>query len=316
MYAKNGTRPQMKNFDSIVILGPTASGKTKLAVEIAYLISSEIISIDSRMVYKKLNIGTGKDLGEYCFENKSIPYHLIDVCEPNESYHIYQFQQDFKMAFNQILEAKKTPILCGGSGLYLEAVIKDFIYTGIPVNPLLRAQLEMFSLTQLQEQFLLLPENSFKKKADLESKKRTIRAHEIAHFLLNNSDFLLPEPKPLEPFIIGLNPTVDLRRENIIKRLHARMDEGLIEEVSCLLKSGVSFEKLLSLGLEYKFVCEFLMGKYNKQKMIELLGIAIQQFAKRQMTYFRKMEKSGLKINWVCNHDEALILLKNKKFIV
>lgn len=315
MYAKNGARPQMKNHDSIVILGATASGKTKLAVEIAYLTSSEIISIDSRMVYKNLNIGTGKDLGEYHFENKTIPYHLMDVCELHESYHIYQFQQDFKLAFNQILAARKTPILCGGSGLYLEAVIKDFTYTSIPVNPLLRAQLEIFSLTQLQELFSLLPENSFKNKADLASKKRSIRAHEIAHFLINNPHFLLPEPKPLEPFIIGLNPNIDLRRENIIKRLHARMDEGLIEEVACLLKSGVSFEKLLSLGLEYKFVCEFLMGKYNKQKMIELLGIAIQQFAKRQMTYFRKMEKSGLTIHWVCNHDEAINLLKENKII-
>ena len=300
----------MKQIDSIVILGPTASGKTKLAVQLAAKLNSEILSIDSRMVYKQLDIGTGKDLDEYIHENKAIPYHLIDVCEPQNNYHIYQFQQAFKTAFDVVRSKNKTPILCGGSGMYLDAVINDFTYTSIPGNKLLQEKLEALELTQLQEKFHQLDVHSFKEIADLGSKKRAIRALLIANFLLKNPSYELVKPKPLQPITIGLNPPIQERRNNITKRLNQRIQNGLIEEVENLLNAGISVEKMISLGLEYKFVTRYLLGELNKENMLELLGIAIQQFAKRQMTYFRKMEKSGLDIHWIKSEDEAIDLLQ------
>ncbi|MDP3928095.1 MAG: tRNA (adenosine(37)-N6)-dimethylallyltransferase MiaA [Bacteroidota bacterium] len=305
----------MKKYDSIVVLGATASGKTKLAVAIAGQINGEILSIDSRMVYKQMDIGTGKDLNEYVYQNKPISYHLMNICEPHEKYHIYQFQQDFKLALKQIQASHKFPILCGGSGLYLEAVIKDFTYTSVPTNASLRTELEAFSLSQLQEHFIQLPPHSFKEVADLGSKKRAIRALEILYYLQQNLSFTLPPSNPLNPFIIGLNPNLEHRRKQIILRLHQRLEQGLIEEVSHLLAHGISQEKLISLGLEYKFVTQFLAGEFSKETMINLLGIAIQQFAKRQMTYFRKMEKSGLTIHWANSPEMALNLLKQAELI-
>jgi tRNA dimethylallyltransferase len=306
----------MKQIDSIVILGPTASGKTKLAVQLAAKLNSEILSIDSRMVYKQLDIGTGKDLDEYIYENKAIPYHLIDVCEPQNNYHIYQFQQAFKTAFDVVRSKNKTPILCGGSGMYLDAVINDFTYTSIPGNKLLQEKLEALELTQLQEKFHQLDVHSFKEIADLGSKKRAIRALLIANFLLKNPSYELVKPKPLQPITIGLNPPIQERRNNITKRLNQRIQNGLIEEVENLLNAGISVEKMISLGLEYKFVTRYLLGELNKENMLELLGIAIQQFAKRQMTYFRKMEKSGLVIHWIKSEDEALDLLQKHHILI
>jgi len=306
----------MKQIDSIVILGPTASGKTKLAVQLAAKLNSEILSIDSRMVYKQLDIGTGKDLDEYIYENKAIPYHLIDVCEPQNNYHIYQFQQAFKTAFDVVRSKNKTPILCGGSGMYLDAVINDFTYTSIPGNKLLQEKLEALELTQLQEKFHQLDVHSFKEIADLGSTKRAIRALLIANFLLKNPSYELVKPKPLQPITIGLNPPIQERRNNITKRLNQRIQNGLIEEVENLLNAGISVEKMISLGLEYKFVTRYLLGELNKENMVELLGIAIQQFAKRQMTYFRKMEKSGLVIHWIKSEDEALDLLQKHHILI
>jgi len=306
----------MKQIDSIVILGPTASGKTKLAVQLAAKLNSEILSIDSRMVYKQLDIGTGKDLDEYIYENKAIPYHLIDVCEPQNNYHIYQFQQAFKMAFDVVKSKNKTPILCGGSGMYLDAVINDFTYTSIPGNKLLQEKLEALELTQLQEKFHELDVHSFKEIADLGSKKRAIRALIIANFLLENPSYELVKPKPLQPITFGLNPPTQERRNNITKRLNQRIQNGLIEEVENLLNTGISVEKLISLGLEYKFVTRYLLGELSKENMLELLGIAIQQFAKRQMTYFRKMEKSGLDIHWIKSEDEAIDLLQKHHILI
>ena len=306
----------MKQIDSIVILGPTASGKTKLAVQLAAKLNSEILSIDSRMVYKQLDIGTGKDLDEYFYENKAIPYHLIDVCETQNNYHIYQFQQAFKTAFDVVRSKNKTPILCGGSGMYLDAVINDFTYTSIPGNKLLQEKLEALELTQLQEKFHQLDVHSFMEIADLGSKKRAIRALIIAHFLLENPSYELVKPKPLHPITIGLNPPIQERRNNITKRLNQRIQNGLIEEVENLLNAGISVEKMISLGLEYKFVTRYLLGELSKENMLELLGIAIQQFAKRQMTYFRKMEKSGLVIHWIKSEDEALDLLQKHHILI
>lgn len=304
----------MNAFNGIVVLGPTASGKTRLAVALAGLLKTEIISVDSRMVYKHMNIGTGKDLNEYYFQGKPIPYHLIDICEPNENYHIYQYQLDFKKAFEDLIKTNKMPILCGGSGLYLEAVIHDFAYTSVPGNNELKQKLESESLENLQEIFATYKTNSFKEIADLGSKKRAIRAIEIAHYLSENPSFEIPVSQPLKPLIIGINPELNKRRNSILTRLNERIKQGLIEEVEHLLSIGVGSDRLIQFGLEYKFVMKYLTHELSLEEMKEKLCIAIQQFAKRQMTYFRKMEKSGLHINWFESGETALNWFKTQKY--
>jgi tRNA dimethylallyltransferase len=291
---------------SLVVLGPTASGKTKFAVELAYELSGEIISIDSRMVFKKMDIGTGKDLKDYFYKGKPINYHLIDIVEPWEEFNIYKFQEAFKLVYESILERKITPILVGGSGLYLEAVIQDFVFTAVPTNTNLRAHFETYELEKLVAHFNQLPWHPFKDKADIGTCKRAIRAIEILSFLLENPSFILSEPKPIYPLIIGLNPPLEQRRTKII-------EEGLIEEVEGLLLQGLSRDRIEFFGLEYKWVLKYIEGNISKEEMIQNLGIAIQQFAKRQMTYFRKMEKSGLKIHWIEDADgkeKAIELIK------
>ncbi len=284
---------------SLVVLGPTASGKTKFAVELAHHLSGEIISIDSRMVFKRMDIGTGKDLKEYNFKGKPINYHLIDIAEPWEEYNIHKFQEAFKLIYHRLLERKITPILVGGSGLYLEAVIQDFVYTAVPTDIELRIHFESYELEKLVAHFNQLPWHPFKDKADIGTCKRAIRAIEILSFLIENPSFVLSEPKPIFPLIIGLNPPLEQRRTQIIERLYQRVEEGLIEEVEGLLQQGVSRDRIEFFGLEYKWVLKYIEGVISKNEMVENLGIAIQQFAKRQMTYFRKMEKSGLKIHWI-----------------
>ncbi|MCF8255896.1 MAG: tRNA (adenosine(37)-N6)-dimethylallyltransferase MiaA [Bacteroidia bacterium] len=302
-------------YDCLVILGATASGKTKLAVEIAYQLNGEILSADSRMVYKKMDIGTGKDLAEYQFIDKTIPYHLMDLVEPDEHYFISRFQSDFKKAFRDIQKRNKLPIICGGSGLYLEAVLQDFVFTQVPITENFKTSLEQFSLDELQLKFKEYPFHEFQLKADLGTKKRAIRAIEIIDFLTQNPNYTLPISKPLQAFIIGLNPPLLERREKIIARLKHRINNGLIEEVESLLDSGISKERLRFFGLEYKFVVAYLEKELSKELLIERLGTAIQQFAKRQMTYFRKMEKSGLKIHWVQTKNEALEIITSKFYL-
>jgi tRNA dimethylallyltransferase len=296
-------------YECLVILGPTASGKTKLAVELAHQLNGEILSADSRMVYKKMDIGTGKDLDEYQFLGKQIPYHLMDLVEPEEPYFISRFQTDFKKAFKDVQTRNKLPIICGGSGLYLEAVLQDYVFTQIPVSPEFKSKLESNSLNDLQLKFQEYPFHEFKLTADLGTKKRALRALEIIEFLTLNPSYSLPISKPLDAFIIGINPHILERKEKIITRLNHRLNNGLIEEVRSLLNSGISKERLHFFGLEYKFVLAYLEGELTKELLEVRLGIAIQQFAKRQMTYFRKMEKSGLKIHWVQTKKEALEIL-------
>ncbi|OYU94153.1 MAG: tRNA (adenosine(37)-N6)-dimethylallyltransferase MiaA [Bacteroidetes bacterium B1(2017)] len=295
-------------YDSIVVLGPTASGKTKLAVALAGMYGGHILSADSRMVYTQMDIGTGKDLDEYFFDGKPIPYSLINVCHPSQQYHIYQYQKEFKEAFNALVQTNIVPIICGGSGLYLEAVIQDFTFTAIPNLPSFKQGLNGLNLTQLQEIFDSYPANAFTQKADLGSIKRAQRAIEMAEYLKQNPSFILAQPKPLRPFIIGLEPGLNQRRENILKRLAHRLNNGLIEEVISLRQNGITDDKLAYFGLEYKFVLSYLLNQLSKEHLQEKLGIAIQQFAKRQMTYFRKMEKAGLHIHWVKNQQEAMDL--------
>ena len=284
----------------IVILGPTASGKTHLAVQLAHQINGEIISADSRQVYREMNIGTGKDLEEYIVDNQSIPYHLIDILEAGEQYHIHLFQQDFQRVYQDIISIGKTPILCGGSGMYLEAVLKGYEFTAIPIDENLREKLLEKPTEELLKIFQENP-SEYAKKADVSTRKRLIRAIEISQFLRQNPDFIIPNPQIPEFIIFGLNPETESRRISITKRLNHRLENGMIEEVKALISKGISPQKLIFYGLEYKFITQYLTGELTYEIMVERLNVAIHQFAKRQMTYFRKMERDGLRINWLSN---------------
>jgi tRNA dimethylallyltransferase len=285
----------------IVILGPTASGKTHLATHLAHKIQGEIISADSRQVYRGMNIGTGKDLEEYIVENQVIPYHLIDILDAGEQYHIHLFQQDFQRIYQDIIARGKTPILCGGSGMYLEAVLKGYEFTSVSIDENLRLNLLEKSTEELIKIFQENP-SKYNKKADISTRKRLIRAIEINHFLQQNPDFIVPHPNIPDFIIFGLNPETESRRISITQRLQYRLEHGMIEEVKALIDKGIPPEKLIFYGLEYKFITQYLTGKMPYEIMVERLNIAIHQFAKRQMTYFRKMERDGLKINWLSNN--------------
>ncbi len=287
-------------YNLITILGPTASGKTKLAVQLAAYLNAEIISADSRQVYRGMDIGTGKDLDEYVWNGQKIPYHLIDIVDAGHSYHIYQFQQDFEKAFNDIISRGKIAILCGGSGLYLEAVLKGFQFTAVPIDLPFRESLEDSTSDELLALFEAVP-NQYSATADISTRKRLIRAIEINRYLEANPDFQLPSKIVPVSIIFGLNPPVESRRQNITKRLHQRLAEGMVTEVQNLIEAGVPSEKLIYYGLEYKFITEYLSGNILYEIMVERLNVAIHQFAKRQMTYFRKMERDGLIINWLDN---------------
>ena len=300
----------------IVILGPTASGKTHLAVQLAHQLNGEIISADSRQVYRGMDIGTGKDLEEYNVDSQAIPYHLIDILDAGEQYHIYLFQQDFLRAYNDIIARGKTPILCGGSGMYLEAVLKGYEFTAIPIEEDLRLNLLEKSTEEL---ILIFQENTseYTKKADISTRKRLIRAIEINQFLRQNPEFRVPIPNIPEFIIFGLNPEIESRRMSVTERLYHRLRHGMIEEVKVLIARGILPEKLIFYGLEYKFITQYLTGEATYEIMVERLNIAIHQFAKRQMTYFRKMERDGLKINWLSDKlplDKKLVEITTKIF--
>ena len=282
----------------IVVLGPTAAGKTAFAAQVAHQVNGEIISADSRQVYKQLNIGTGKDYDAYVVDGKPIPYHLIDIVEPTERYHVHRFMKDCKEAIGKVTAKGHIPIMCGGSGLYIQAVLKDYQYTAIPVNQIIREELMDKSLPQLQAYFNQLPKTTYAPIADLSTTKRCIRAIEIAIWLGRNS---LPHPQIVftTPLIIGLKNSVEESRKNIAYRLEQRLQSGLIDEVQFLLEKGISAEQLIYFGLEYKFITHYLQGQFSKAELTEKLTTAIQQFAKRQMTYFRKMEREGCNIIWL-----------------
>lgn len=298
----------MKN-NCLVILGPTASGKTKLACQLAYHLKGEIISADSRQVYKHLNIGTGKDLEEYELNGKKINYHLIDIVEPSEQFYLHDFVRELKIAFDGIISKNKLPIICGGTGLYLDALQKDFSFTQIKENEVLRKELERFSKEELQKKLKAF-KNEKLESVDLDSKKRLIRAIEIAEHLKNNETELIKTDLPYKPYYIGIKIGIEERKKSIYKRLIHRLNNGLIEEVEDLLKRGITHERLQFLGLEYKFVSNYLQEKISKEELIVQLSTAINQFSKRQMTWFRKMEKQGVKINWVDRNVDTENLLE------
>jgi tRNA dimethylallyltransferase len=281
----------------ITILGPTASGKTPLAAALAKEIGGEIISADSRQVYRRMDIGTGKDLADY----DGVPYHLIDICEPGTKYNLFQYQQDFFDAYNNIIGKGKTPILCGGTGLYIEAVLKGYKLSPVPQNQELRDRLEGKSLTELTQILMALKEkngSNMHNTTDVDSCQRAIRAIEIETYNIEHP-MPLRELPPIPSLIVGVNIDREQRREKITRRLKARLEGGMVDEVKALLDEGIPAEDFIYYGLEYKFVTEYLIGKTTYEEMFQRLEIAIHQFAKRQMTWFRGMERRGFKIHWI-----------------
>ncbi|MFN8436631.1 MAG: tRNA (adenosine(37)-N6)-dimethylallyltransferase MiaA [Cytophagales bacterium] len=278
-------------YNLIVILGPTASGKTALAVDLAKYYNTGVISADSRQVYKYMDVGTGKDLSEY----ENVPYHLINILEPGEKYNVASFQNDFNLIFNTYTSENKIPILCGGTGLYINAVLNNYSQTQIKIDSFLRNELENLTHDELISKLKKI--NSLEN-IDYSTKKRTIRAIE-KNIFSEQKNIIHEVIVPLKPFVIGLNPERETRRANIENRLQYRLKNGLIEEVENLLHMGISHEMLNYYGLEYKFVSDYLLKKFTLLELETKLCVAIQQYAKRQMTYFRNMEKNGITINWI-----------------
>jgi tRNA dimethylallyltransferase len=283
----------------LIILGPTASGKTKLAVQVTHRLGGEIISADSRQVYRGMDIGTGKDLNEYVVDGQDVPYHLIDIVDAGEDYNLHRYQQDFHQAVADIQERGRVPVVCGGTGLYIEAVLKGHVYTAIPVNESLRDELNALTEAELQERFTQTP-SAYSPLADTSTRKRLIRAIEIGLYLNANPDAVEQAQVPSYNYqIYGIDLPVEIRRQRISKRLNERLQGGMIDEVKTLLEQGVPAEKLVFYGLEYKLITQFLTGELTYPIMTSQLETAIHQFAKRQMTFFRKMERDGLFIHWI-----------------
>ncbi|QNR86479.1 tRNA (adenosine(37)-N6)-dimethylallyltransferase MiaA [Pedobacter riviphilus] len=287
----------MDQHNLIIILGATAAGKTKLAVSIADALNGEIISADSRQIFKRMNIGTGKDLEEYHINGRKIPHHLIDILEPGERYHVDAFKNDFYQAFESITQKNKIPILCGGTGMYIHSLLQNQTLTAVPVNQPLRDQLNPLSKEELILK-LQHHKNQNIDHVDLSSKKRLIRALEVADYLNHNTLEAVERPE-IKPIIFGLKNEVEVTRAKILTRLNERFNAGLIEEVEQLIKEGISKEMLVFYGLEYKFIVNYLDGLLTFEELKLRLGIAICQYAKRQNTFFRKMEKDHIEIIWL-----------------
>lgn len=291
----------MQNQKMITILGPTASGKTSVAAALALRTGGEIISADSRQVYRRMDIGTGKDLADYTIGDVQIPYHLIDIAEPGTKYNLFQYQQDFHEAYDEIRSRGKLPILCGGTGLYIEAVLGGYSLSPVPQNQALRDSLEGKSLEELTRMLVELKRqngSNMHNRTDVDTAQRAIRAIEIETY---NLEHPTPERQmPLvESLIIGINIDRELRREKITRRLKVRLDDGMCDEIQGLIDGGVNPEDLIYYGLEYKFITEYVIGRTSYEEMFRQLEIAIHQFAKRQMTWFRGMERRGFTIHWI-----------------
>ena len=283
-------------YDMITILGPTASGKTTLAAHLAHRLGAEIISADSRQIYRRMDIGTGKDLSDYTVEGKQIPYHLIDIAEPGYKYNLFEYQRDFLKAYEDIRGRGVLPILCGGTGLYIESVLKGYKMMPVPQNDELRNRLADRSLEELTQ--MLSTYKTLHNTTDVDTVKRAIRAIEICEYYREHPQEFVDFPH-INSLIIGVDIERDLRREKISKRLRARLDEGMVEEVRTILDSGVSAEDMIYYGLEYKFLTNYIIGVLTYDQMVSELEIAIHQFAKRQMTWFRGMERRGFTIHWI-----------------
>ena len=283
-------------YDLITILGPTASGKTPLATALADRLGTEIISGDSRQVYRRMDLGTGKDLADYTVEGRSVPYHLIDIVEPGYKYNVFEYQRDFLKAYESIVAKSKLPILCGGTGMYIESVLKGYRLLPVPENPELRASLEGKSLEELTR--ILEGYKKLHNSTDVDTAKRAIRAIEIEEYYKQQPPEYREFPS-LQSLIIGVDIDRELRREKITRRLKQRLDEGMVEEVRGLLDEGIHPDNLIYYGLEYKFLTQYAIGELTYEEMFHQLETAIHQFAKRQMTWFRGMERRGFTIHWL-----------------
>ena len=283
-------------YDLITILGPTASGKTPLAAALADKLQTEIISADSRQVYRRMDLGTGKDLADYAVNGHAIPFHLIDIVEPGTKYNVFEYQRDFLKAYQEVAEKGKLPILCGGTGMYLESVLKGYRLLPVPENPALRASLEGKSLEELTA--LLASYKKLHNSTDVDTPKRAIRAIEIEEYYKQQPVEHREFPK-LNSLIIGVDIDRELRREKITRRLKQRLEEGMIDEVRNLLAEGIAPEDLIYYGLEYKYLTLHATGQLTFEEMFLQLETAIHQFAKRQMTWFRGMERRGFTIHWL-----------------
>ena len=285
----------------ITILGPTASGKTDIAAHLAAELSAEIISADSRQVYRRMDIGTGKDLADYFVDGKRVPYHLIDIVEPGTKYNLFEYQRDFLEAYNDIRSRGKNVILCGGTGLYIESVLKGYRLIPVPENKELRHKLEgksLLELTSILERLKAENNSNMHNSTDVDTSKRAIRAIEIemAYKEAHVEERTFPK---IDNVIIGVGIDRDLRRMKITRRLDQRLHDGMVDEVKSLLDSGIPADDLIYYGLEYKYVTEYILGKSTFEEMHRSLEIAIHQFAKRQMTWFRGMERRGFTIHWI-----------------
>lgn len=286
----------MEKYDLITILGPTASGKTPLAAALACRLDTEIISADSRQVYRRMDLGTGKDLADYTVNGRLIPYHLIDIVNPGYKYNVFEYQRDFLEAYRKVKAKGKCPILCGGTGMYLEAVLKGYKLLPVPENPELRASLADKTLAELTD--LLASYKKLHNSTDVDTVKRAIRAIEIEEYYKHQPPEYREFPH-IDSLIIGVDIDRELRREKISRRLKQRLDEGMVDEVRALLDSGIAAEDLIYYGLEYKYLTLYVVGSLSYEEMFRQLEIAIHQFAKRQMTWFRGMERRGFTIHWL-----------------
>ena len=285
----------------VTILGPTASGKTELAARLAADIGAEIISADSRQVYRRMDIGTGKDLGDYHVDGHMVPYHLIDIVEPGTKYNLFQYQHDFLNAYNDIVGRGKNVVLCGGTGLYLESVLKRYRLSAVPENKELRTSLEgktLAELTSILEELKRNNGSTMHNTTDVDTAQRAIRAIEIETFNGEHPQDSADVPQ-IDSLVIGVAINRETRREKISRRLKSRLQEGMVEEIRGLLDSGISPDDLIYYGLEYKYVTEYVIGRISLDEMFQRLEIAIHQFAKRQMTWFRGMERRGTLIHWI-----------------
>lgn len=302
----------MPDYELITILGPTASGKTPFATALAAELNTEIISVDSRQIYRGMDLGTGKDLADYTINDREIPYHLIDIVEPGYKYNVFEYQRDFLKAYETIKQKGCLPVLCGGTGMYLESVLKGYRLMPVPENPELRTRLadkSLETLTGILQQYKTLHNST-----DVDTVKRAIRAIEIEEYYAKHPIAEREFPQ-LNSLIIGVDIDRDLRREKISRRLRQRLDEGMVDEVKQLLAQGIKAEDLIYYGLEYKFLTLYAIGKLTYEEMFAQLETAIHQFAKRQMTWFRGMERRGFTIHWVdatLPTEEKIAFVKQK----
>lgn len=296
----------MHSYNLVTILGPTACGKTTLAVALANRLNTAVISADSRQVYRSMDLGTGKDLGEYVIDGREIPYHLIDIVDAGYKYNVFEYQRDFLKVYQALRAEEQTPVLCGGTGMYLESVLRGYRLVEVPENRALRVSLEDKSLDELTE--ILRGYKQLHNTTDVDTCKRAIRAIEIEEYYQAN-DVNVREFPEIKSLTIGLDVSRELRRERISRRLRERLEQGMVEEVRSILATGVSPEDLIYYGLEYKYLTMYVIGQLTYDEMVGQLEIAIHQFAKRQMTYFRGMERRGVPIHWIdaeCPTDEKV----------